>query len=229
MAVLCLLVCRWQRGTTVEELNHAIRSESTHGPMHLQIEYGVSEDAVSSDYVGARHTSIVDSHATVVQGPSCYPCPVHHQRSVGCWAGGDSTLTLLMWMHARSPMLSLIKRVCGISLSWNRQPLQPVPVVRQRIWYVHQGIRVWCGAASTRPGARRVPYYIHHMLLVSELWAYAESFLCIAPLILTQATAARSSVSSREWLALNSEPSHHWHRPHRMPTKATTTLCARVS
>ena len=54
--------------TTVEELNEHIRVESLDGELQLQIEFSLSPDAVSSDFVGYDHPAIVDAPATIVSG-----------------------------------------------------------------------------------------------------------------------------------------------------------------
>ncbi len=54
--------------TTVEELNDHLRHESLNGEQQLQIEYSVSPDAVSSDFVGFDHPAIIDAPATIVTG-----------------------------------------------------------------------------------------------------------------------------------------------------------------
>jgi len=54
--------------TTVEELNEYLRVESLDGEQQLQIEYSISPDAVSSDFVGFDHAGIIDAPATIVNG-----------------------------------------------------------------------------------------------------------------------------------------------------------------
>ena len=54
------------RQTTVEELNGYLRSLSLEGDLQYQVDYTTSPDIVSTDLVGNRHASIVDSHATLV-------------------------------------------------------------------------------------------------------------------------------------------------------------------
>jgi glyceraldehyde 3-phosphate dehydrogenase len=54
--------------TTLEELNEHLRVESLDGEQQLQIEYSMSPDAVSSDFVGFDHAAIIDAPATIVSG-----------------------------------------------------------------------------------------------------------------------------------------------------------------
>ncbi len=57
-----------EKDTTVEELNTYLRQVSLHSPMKRQIDFTTSNDAVSTDFVGSRHASIVDANATIVNG-----------------------------------------------------------------------------------------------------------------------------------------------------------------
>jgi glyceraldehyde 3-phosphate dehydrogenase len=52
--------------TTVEELNDFLRQQSLYSTLSKQIDYTNSPEAVSTDFVGNRKTSIVDSGATIV-------------------------------------------------------------------------------------------------------------------------------------------------------------------
>jgi glyceraldehyde 3-phosphate dehydrogenase len=65
MAILNLTL---ERDTTVEEVNEYLRDVSLNSAMQRQIEYTVSNEVVSTDFIGNRHAGIVDSHATIVQG-----------------------------------------------------------------------------------------------------------------------------------------------------------------
>ena len=58
---------------TKAELNGYLRSLSLEGPLQYQIDFTTSPDIVSTDLVGNRHASIVDSHATLVHehGDKC--------------------------------------------------------------------------------------------------------------------------------------------------------------
>lgn len=57
--------------TSVAELNSYLRDCSLNSPLQNQIEYVVSPEVVSSDFVGSRAAGVVDSLATIVQGNRC--------------------------------------------------------------------------------------------------------------------------------------------------------------
>ncbi|MFS3129550.1 glyceraldehyde-3-phosphate dehydrogenase [Nocardioides sp. Bht2] len=57
-----------EQETTAEELNTYLRQISLHSPLKRQIDFTTSNDAVSTDFVGSRHASIVDANATIVNG-----------------------------------------------------------------------------------------------------------------------------------------------------------------
>jgi len=65
MAILNLAL---KRETTREELNDHLRHVSLHSDLKRQIDFTTSNDAVSTDFVGSRHASIVDANATIVNG-----------------------------------------------------------------------------------------------------------------------------------------------------------------
>lgn len=65
MAILNLTV---ENETTVEEVNEYLRDVSLNSAMQRQIEYTISNEVVSTDFIGNRHAGIIDSHATIVQG-----------------------------------------------------------------------------------------------------------------------------------------------------------------
>jgi glyceraldehyde 3-phosphate dehydrogenase len=56
---------------TVEGLNDLLRKAAMDSPLHPQIDYSTSPEAVSSDLVGNHHASIVDSVATIARGNTC--------------------------------------------------------------------------------------------------------------------------------------------------------------
>lgn len=57
-----------EKETSAEELNAYLRQVSLHSPLKRQIDFTTSNDAVSTDFVGSRHASIVDANATIVNG-----------------------------------------------------------------------------------------------------------------------------------------------------------------
>jgi glyceraldehyde 3-phosphate dehydrogenase len=56
------------RETTRDEVLDHLREVSLHSPMRRQIDFTNAPDAVSSDFIGSRHASIVDAGATKVEG-----------------------------------------------------------------------------------------------------------------------------------------------------------------
>jgi len=65
LAVMQLLL---STETSVDELNEHLRVESLAGELEQQVEFSLSPDAVSSDFVGFDHPAIVDAPATIVSG-----------------------------------------------------------------------------------------------------------------------------------------------------------------
>lgn len=101
---LAILLLDLDSTVSKTELNHFLFKQATYGPYYHQIGYSVNEDAVSTDFVGARSTGVIDSSATIVKGETC------------CVAHGCSCLAHTLQMDVRF-----------------RQPRQPVCVVRQRV------------------------------------------------------------------------------------------------
>lgn len=64
MAILNLTL---KRDTTVKEVNEFLRDVSLNSAMTRQVDYTVSSEVVSTDFIGNRHACIIDSHATIVQ------------------------------------------------------------------------------------------------------------------------------------------------------------------
>jgi glyceraldehyde 3-phosphate dehydrogenase len=65
MAILNLTL---ERESSVEEVNEFLRDKALNGKMTRQIDFTVSSEVVSTDFIGNRHAGIIDSHATIVQG-----------------------------------------------------------------------------------------------------------------------------------------------------------------
>ena len=65
MAILNLTL---ERETSVGEVNGFLRDVSLNSAMNRQIEYTISNEVVSTDFIGNRHAGIIDSHATIVTG-----------------------------------------------------------------------------------------------------------------------------------------------------------------
>jgi len=68
---MAILMLSLENETSKEELNEFLRQIALHSDLQMQISYTNDPDAVSSDFVGTREASIVDSNATIVDGKSC--------------------------------------------------------------------------------------------------------------------------------------------------------------
>ena len=65
MAILNLTL---DRATTRDELNEFMRETALHSTMKKQIDYSISPESVSSDFVGSRAACVFDAKATIVNG-----------------------------------------------------------------------------------------------------------------------------------------------------------------
>ncbi|GAA0463201.1 glyceraldehyde-3-phosphate dehydrogenase [Streptomyces stramineus] len=65
---IAILSLRLGRETTREEVLDYLRNVSLTSPLKRQIDFTTAPDAVSSDFIGSRHASIVDAGATKVDG-----------------------------------------------------------------------------------------------------------------------------------------------------------------
>ncbi|MFD3838641.1 glyceraldehyde-3-phosphate dehydrogenase [Streptomyces sp. NPDC058642] len=65
---IAILSLRLGRETTREEVLEYLRDVSLNSPLKRQIDFTTAPDAVSMDFVGSRHASIVDAGATKVDG-----------------------------------------------------------------------------------------------------------------------------------------------------------------
>jgi glyceraldehyde 3-phosphate dehydrogenase len=65
---IAILSLRLGRETTREEVLDHLRDISLTSPLKRQIDFTTAPDAVSSDFIGSRHASIVDAGATKVDG-----------------------------------------------------------------------------------------------------------------------------------------------------------------
>lgn len=68
---LAILNLTLAKETTLQELNEYLRWVSLHSPLQRQIDFISSPDAVSTDFVGSRHASVIDAEATIVNGKHC--------------------------------------------------------------------------------------------------------------------------------------------------------------
>ncbi len=65
---IAILSLRLGRETTREEVLDHLREVSLTSPLKRQIDFTTAPDAVSSDFIGSRHASIVDAGAAEVDG-----------------------------------------------------------------------------------------------------------------------------------------------------------------
>ncbi|MER5551749.1 glyceraldehyde-3-phosphate dehydrogenase [Streptomyces sp. NPDC002793] len=65
---IAILNLQLGRGTSREEVLDHLRNVSLTSPLRRQIDFITAPDAVSSDFIGSRHASIVDAGATKVEG-----------------------------------------------------------------------------------------------------------------------------------------------------------------
>jgi glyceraldehyde 3-phosphate dehydrogenase len=65
MAILHLSL---ENAHTREEINEYLRDVSLNSSMQRQVGYTVSNEVVSSDFIGSRHAGVVDAEATIVDG-----------------------------------------------------------------------------------------------------------------------------------------------------------------
>jgi glyceraldehyde 3-phosphate dehydrogenase len=65
MAILSLQL---QREASLEEVLSHLRQTSLEGPLSRCLDYTTATDAVSSDFVGSRASSVIDANAALVEG-----------------------------------------------------------------------------------------------------------------------------------------------------------------
>ena len=65
---LAILHLGLSRDTTLEEVTEFLRNTALHSDLQRQIDFTMSPEVVSSDWVGNRHACIVDGGATIVKG-----------------------------------------------------------------------------------------------------------------------------------------------------------------
>ncbi|KUM36562.1 glyceraldehyde-3-phosphate dehydrogenase [Arthrobacter sp. EpRS71] len=65
---MAILNLNLKNGTTKDEVNTYLRETALHSVLRQQIDYMDSPEVVSTDFVGSRHTGIVDGLATISNG-----------------------------------------------------------------------------------------------------------------------------------------------------------------
>jgi len=68
---MAILNLQLNQQITTEELNEFMRQTALHSPLQQQIGYTISEEAVSTDFVGDRHACVFDSRATITNENTC--------------------------------------------------------------------------------------------------------------------------------------------------------------
>lgn len=63
---MAILKLDLEKETSKEEVNEYLRDISLNSAMQRQIDFTISPEVVSSDFIGNRHAGIVDSHSTIV-------------------------------------------------------------------------------------------------------------------------------------------------------------------
>jgi len=102
---MAILNLQLGRETTVDELNEFLRNKAFHSNYQQQIGYSISSEAVSTDFVGSRQASVVDSKATIVEGNSCV---------LYCWYDNEFSYSC--------QVVRCIEKFAGVV--WQRYPLE---------------------------------------------------------------------------------------------------------
>lgn len=105
-----------QRPVSAEEANKLLLERSLRGQLQNQVDYYSSPDLVSSDCVGNRHASIVDSQATLAHGTPVAGAggAIPH---VGAALAGNR-INLYVWYDNEfgysCQVIRLVQQICGI-------------------------------------------------------------------------------------------------------------------
>ena len=82
---MAILNLQLRQSVTREQLNEFLRHMALHSDYQQQIGYTVSTDAVSTDFVGSRQASVVDSEATIILGNNLVLyCSYDNEFSYSC-------------------------------------------------------------------------------------------------------------------------------------------------
>ncbi|MGB0664845.1 MAG: glyceraldehyde-3-phosphate dehydrogenase [Pontibacterium sp.] len=68
---MAILNLNLESETNKEELNNYLREAALHGRLQKQIDYSISPEAVSTDFVGSRAAGVVDALATIAEDNRC--------------------------------------------------------------------------------------------------------------------------------------------------------------
>ncbi|MCX6400577.1 MAG: glyceraldehyde-3-phosphate dehydrogenase [Propionibacteriales bacterium] len=67
---IAILSLQLKRETTRDEVLEHLRKTSLTGPLSRQLDYTTASDAVSTDFIGSRASSVIDGNAAIVDGDS---------------------------------------------------------------------------------------------------------------------------------------------------------------
>jgi len=102
MAILNLQLCQ---SVTREGLNEFLRHMALHSEYQQQIGYTVSTEAVSTDFVGSRQATVVDSEATIVSGKNAV---------IYCWYDNEFSYSC--------QVVRCVEKFAGVD--WQRYPTE---------------------------------------------------------------------------------------------------------
>ena len=102
---MAILNLRLGETTSKSELNEFLRQIALHSAYQQQIGYTVSTEAVSTDFVGSRQASVVDSEATIVSG---------HNAVIYCWYDNEFSYSC--------QVVRCIEKFAGVD--WQRYPVE---------------------------------------------------------------------------------------------------------
>ncbi|MGB1327718.1 MAG: glyceraldehyde-3-phosphate dehydrogenase [Porticoccaceae bacterium] len=102
---MAILNLQLSQSTSREELNEFLRYMALHSEYQQQIGYTVSTEAVSTDFVGSRQASVVDSEATIVSGNNVV---------IYCWYDNEFSYSC--------QVVRCIEKFAGVD--WQRYPTE---------------------------------------------------------------------------------------------------------
>jgi len=102
---MAILNLQLSRSVTKDELNEFLRFMALHSQYQQQIGYTVSTEAVSTDFVGSRQATVVDSEATIVSGSNVV---------IYCWYDNEFSYSC--------QVIRCIEKFAGVD--WQRYPTE---------------------------------------------------------------------------------------------------------
>ena len=101
---MAILNLQLNQSVTRDGLNEFLRHMALHSEYQQQIGYTVSTEAVSTDFVGSRQATVVDSEATIVTGKNVV---------IYCWYGNEFSYSC--------PVIRCMEKFAGVD--WQRYPM----------------------------------------------------------------------------------------------------------